>query len=149
VDTLAAYMRMIAIPDRGPAADAADGRALFEEVGCAVCHVPALHTADDYSVALLAGIDAPVYTDLLLHDLGAAMGDGLADEDAAATEWKTAPLVGLRFERNYLHDGRALTLDEAVEAHGEPDSEARDVIDAYDALSETDRARLLEFVGAL
>src|SRR5205085_277600 len=69
------YVRLLAIPPR----TAAPGAELFERALCAACHVPSLKTRADYPIAALAGIDAPVYSDLLLHDLGDALADGLAE----------------------------------------------------------------------
>jgi len=82
-----------------------------------VCHVPTLKTRASYPIAKLAGIDAPIYTDLLLHDMGAALADGLTDGGATSQQWRTAPLIGLRFAHSYLHDGRAHSVAEAIAAH--------------------------------
>jgi len=147
VNVTADYVRTLALPKR-PAPDAA-GAALFAQVGCATCHVPSLRTAADYPIALLADIDAPVYSDVLLHDMGAELADGIADGDASGSEWRTAPLVGMRFFRSFLHDGRAKTLRDAVVAHGGPGSEASVAAAAFQALSAADQQRLLDFVAGL
>ena len=63
---------------------------------------------------MLAGIDAPIYSDLLLHDLGSDHADGLTDQGAHSTEWKTAPLIGVRFMLSYLHDGGQYEWDSAA-----------------------------------
>jgi CxxC motif-containing protein (DUF1111 family) len=97
-------------------------------------------------VPQLAGIDAPLYTDVLLHDLGPELADGLTDESALSGEWRTAPLVGVRLQRNYLHDGRAATVEQAIRLHGGQAAGARD---AFAALSDEDRAALLAFVQGL
>lgn len=157
VELTADYMRLLAIPAPLEADGTGDGAALFAMVGCDACHVPTLRTADDYPVADLAGIDAPIFSDLLLHDMGAAMSDGLVDggvdgdpaSGAGPSEWKTAPLIGLRHLRSYLHDGRALTVEAAILAHGEPDAESEFSVDNYLSLSGDDRARLLAYVEGL
>ncbi|MFO0631403.1 MAG: di-heme oxidoredictase family protein [Nannocystaceae bacterium] len=152
VNLAADYVRLLGIPARlDPDSDdgLARGQALFDEVGCGDCHVPALHTRADWPIAAVADIDAPIYTDLLLHDMGDALADGLQDGDAGPRDWRTAPLIGLRHLRSYLHDGRAATIDEAVRAHGDPQSEAREVTAAYEALSDDERDDLLAFVGSL
>lgn len=141
------YVRLIALPRR--AAAAPRGEALFAQVGCDACHVPALRTRADYPIGPLAGAEAPVYTDLLLHDLGPSLADGLTDESAGPSEWRTAPLIGLRFLTSFLHDGRAATLEEAVLLHGGPGSEALASTDAFRALPPDDRAALLSFVSSL
>ena len=159
VELTADYMRLLAIPTplaAGGAPADPDGNpdlALFSEVGCDACHVPTLRTFDDYPIVELAGIDAPIFSDLLLHDMGAASSDGLVDGDpvsgAEPSEWKTAPLIGLRHLRSYLHDGRALTVEAAILAHGEPDAESKFSVDNYLSLSVDDRARLLAYVEGL
>lgn len=144
---VAAYVRMLAIPRREGLSDA--GRALFESTGCASCHVPSLRTRADYPVAALAGADAEIYSDLLLHDMGSALADGVREGSATEREWRTAPLMGLRHLRNYLHDGRAATIEEAVRLHRGEGSEANASVDAFEALAPTERATLLDFLGRL
>ncbi|HKU43326.1 MAG TPA: di-heme oxidoredictase family protein [Polyangiales bacterium] len=149
VNRVADYMRLLRIPRRAEAAQDKRGQKLFEATGCADCHVPALRTRDDYPIEALAGIDAPVYSDLLLHDMGPDFSDGLRDFDAEGSEWRTAPLLGLRYLPRYLHDGRAETLDEAIELHGAEGSEARSSVERFRALPASQRETLLQFVSAL
>jgi CxxC motif-containing protein (DUF1111 family) len=149
VTTVARYVRMLAIPARDPAILAGPGRALFESARCAVCHVPALRTRADFPVAPLANIDAPVFTDLLLHDMGERLADELHDEGATGREWRTAPLIGLRFQRGFLHDGRAVTIEEAIRQHAGPGSQAADAVARFEALSASERRTLLDYVEAL
>ncbi|MGH9887787.1 MAG: di-heme oxidoredictase family protein, partial [bacterium] len=101
LDRISFYLRRIAIPLRVGLTE--QGAALFAQTACAVCHVPSLRTRASYPIAQLAGIDAPIYSDLLLHDMGAALADGMTDGGASATAWRTAPLIGLRFQSSYLH----------------------------------------------
>jgi CxxC motif-containing protein (DUF1111 family) len=103
----------------------------------------------DYPITELADIDAPVYTDLLLHDMGSLFADGVQDYGAASSEWRTSPLMGLRFFHTYLHDGRAKTIEDAIEQHAGPGSEAAASIDQFHQLDDADRAALLQFVSAL
>jgi CxxC motif-containing protein (DUF1111 family) len=147
VNARAMYMRLTAIPRRDDLTDA--GRALFREAACDVCHAPSMKTRDDYPIALLAGIDAPIYTDMLLHDLGDDLADGVVDGQATGREWRTAPLIGMRFQKTFLHDGRARTVEEAIRAHGGNGSEAAGAAARFDALSPADREALLAFVNAL
>ena len=148
VNDIASYMRMLAIPGRGLPRDPA-GAALFATTQCAVCHAPSLRTRPDYQVAELAAIDAPVFTDFLLHDLGSALADGLAEGDATSREWRTAPLLGLRFNRVLLHDGRAKTIEEAILGHDSEGSEAHASVALFRGLSQGEKAALLDYVGAL
>jgi CxxC motif-containing protein (DUF1111 family) len=145
VNDIADYMRLLAIPPR--ATPDPKAVALFSQSKCDVCHVPSMRTRADYPIAELADIDAAVYTDLLLHDLGDDLADGLAVEGVATSrDWRTAPLIGLRFNRTLMHDGRAKTIHEAVAAHGGEATESRDT---YLGLSDEDRALLDTFVDGL
>lgn len=149
VNLRADYVRTIAIPWR--ATPDPKGQALFEQAQCSACHVPTLHTRADYPIAALADIDAPIYTDILLHDMGDGLSDSLADGEGAATPrtWRTAPLIGLRFSREYLHDGRATTLLDAVMDHDSNGSEAHASVQLFSNLSAADQQALLDFVQSL
>ncbi|MFT3768527.1 MAG: di-heme oxidoredictase family protein [Minicystis sp.] len=147
VNRRATYMRLTAIPRRSGLTD--EGRALFEGARCGVCHAPSLKTRADYPISLLAGIDAPVFTDMLLHDMGDALADGVIDGQAASRDWRTAPLIGLRFNKTFMHDGRAATVEEAILLHDGKGSEAADSIARFRALSAADHDALLAFVSAL
>jgi len=144
INAVANYLRLIEIPRRR--VPDARGVALFSQLRCDVCHQPTLRTRSDYPVPQLAGIDAPVYTDLLLHDLGKDLADGITDESALSGEWRTAPLIGLRFQPNYLHDGRAKSISAAIAAHG---GQAGPSADGFSALGAEDQKRLTDFVGGL
>ena len=150
VNSRANYTRLLAIPDRNT--DAA-GPALFDKALCAVCHAPSLHTRTDYPVAGLANIDAAVYTDFLLHEMGKDLADGLpansVDGEAGSFDWRTAPLIGLRFDKTYLHDGRAKDVATAIDMHRGDGSEANVSVDAFDALSASEKDDLVNFVKAL
>ena len=146
VNTRAMYVRLTSIPNRAPAPT---GAALFAQINCAACHVPTLKTRSDYPITALAGIDAPIYSDVLLHDMGDALADGIEDGEATSRDWRTPPLIGLRFAKTYLHDSRAHSLDEAIQFHAGRGSEASGSVTAYRALSAADREALLVFVGTL
>lgn len=145
----AMYLRLLAIPKR-PKPDAA-ATALFARAKCDVCHAPSLKTRADYPIKAIAGVDAPLYTDMLLHDMGDKLADSLPTTDGSATwrTWRTAPLVGLRFNRTFMHDGRARSVAEAISAHDGPGSEAAESVRIYDGLSPADRKTLDDFVGGL
>ena len=147
VNAVADYMRLLEIPTREE--DGGPGLALFEQAGCAACHVPSLRTRADYPIAQLAGIDAPVFTDFLLHDMGDDLADGLTDESATAREWRTAPLIGMRHMTTFLHDGRATTVEQAILLHGGPGSEAAASVAAFSDMPYEDRAAIIEFVRSL
>ncbi|HYP90379.1 MAG TPA: di-heme oxidoredictase family protein, partial [Polyangiaceae bacterium] len=147
VELLADYVRSLQIPERRASDD--NGRALFESTQCGLCHVPSLTTAADYPVKALSGVKAEVYTDLLLHDMGSSLADGVTEDGAGPREFRTAPLVGLRFLPRLLHDGRADSVEAAILAHDGADSEARDSVASFRALAPAERSALLEFVERL
>lgn len=147
VDLIRDYVRGLQIPERRKLSE--HGRALFDSVKCSVCHVPSFTTSVGFPVKALSGVKAEVYTDLLVHDMGEAFSDGLTEEGAGPREFRTAPLIGLRFLPSLLHDGRARSVEAAILAHGESDSEARDSVASFRALSAPDQAELVKFVEAL
>jgi uncharacterized integral membrane protein (TIGR00698 family) len=112
------------------------GRA-FASIGCAKCHVPALVGRHG---------EVPLYSDLLLHDMGAALDDKIVQGEANGTDWRTTPLVGLRVRQRYLHDGRATTLRDALLAHG---GEAEIVRERFFELPIETQQAVLRFVGGL
>nr|HEX4315338.1 di-heme oxidoredictase family protein [Kofleriaceae bacterium] len=144
IDDVVFYVRRVAIPPRTGASDA--GAQLFDQVQCSACHVPSLKTRADYPIAQLAGIDAPIYSDLLIHDMGPALADGLTDQSAFSTGWRTTPLIGVRFATAYLHDGRATSVRDAITAHA---GEAAAAATAFASLSAADQQTLIDFVSAL
>jgi len=123
------FVRFLALPSRR---EDATGARLFARVGCDGCHVPRL-------------ADQPLYTDLLLHDLGPNFQD-MCRGQARPTEFRTAPLIGLRFFKRFLHDGRAANVEEAIRLHG---GQAEDVVRRFERLSQGERQRLIHFVEGL
>lgn len=110
------------------------GESLFDMIGCAICHVPALEGADG---------PVPLYSDLLLHNVMAAGYRGMAEPDAGPGYFRTAPLWGIRDTAPYMHDGRAETILDAIMAH---DGEAADVRTEFLLLSPADKDALLAFL---
>jgi len=149
VNLVADYVRLLRVPTRAAADKSKQGKALFESTGCAQCHVPSLRTRADYPIEQLRDRDAEIYSDVLLHDMGPSFADGLREFGASSSEWKTAPLIGLRHLRNYLHDGRAGSIEEAITMHGAAGSEAQRSVERFLDLDADERASLLEFVSAL
>jgi CxxC motif-containing protein (DUF1111 family) len=147
VDQLASFIRFLAAPPTAQLDQyALQGRQLFERIGCAICHVPTLVTGSVKSEALSRKVIHP-YSDLLLHDMGPALDEGIPQGNVSSREFRTAPLWGLNFTGPpYLHDGRALTLGEAIEAH---DGEAKSSADHFRLLTLTERQNLLHFLRSL
>lgn len=147
------YLQTLAPPRRGEgSSEVAQGRQLFASVGCASCHVPSLQTGD-HPIAALRNRSVELYSDLLLHDMGPELADGVYEGDATGTEWRTAPLWGLRLVREflggnaaYLHDGRTSDLREAIRAHG---GEAQNARDAFLQLTTQEQSSLIRFLESL
>lgn len=146
VNLRAMYVRLTAIPARR---EVPGGAALFAQAKCSACHVPSLRTKPTYPIAALANIDAPIYSDLLIHDMGIELADGIRDGEATSRDWRTPPLIGLRFYRTFLHDSRATSIEQAILLHGGSGSEATGSLTAFQAMSEAERATLVAFVGSL
>jgi CxxC motif-containing protein (DUF1111 family) len=128
------------------------GKAIFHALNCSGCHSPKHVTArlpdqPEQSFQLIWP-----YTDLLLHDMGPALADGLPEGLATGSEWRTPPLWGLGLTHQvspnagFLHDGRARTILEAILWHG---GEAEAQRNAVIALSPEDRDALLSFLESL
>jgi CxxC motif-containing protein (DUF1111 family) len=146
------YSATLGVPAPAPSSpESRRGERLFEELGCARCHVPAL-TTGAHAVAALAQQEIWPYTDLLLHDLGDGLADGRPDFAASGRQWRTAALWGLGLVptvtpgAGYLHDGRARTIAEAILWHGGEAAEARE---RFRLALARDRAALLAFLGSL
>jgi CxxC motif-containing protein (DUF1111 family) len=97
----------------------------------------------------LANIDVAVYTDLLLHDMGDNLADGVTEGDAGPRDWRTAPLIGLRYATTFLHDGRANSIADAIQQHAGPGSEAASSVDNFNRLTPALQQQLIEFVAGL
>ena len=87
-----------------------------------------------------------LWSDLLLHDMGPSLADGIPQGLATGSEWRTPPLWGVSRTAPYLHDGRAATLDQAIRLH---DGEATESRDRFLALSAEERALLVLFLGEI
>jgi len=120
----------------------ASGLETFRRIGCVMCHRETYRTPDGASG--IAGRDVRLFSDLLLHDVGT--GDGIPQGAALENEIRTPPLWGLGRASFFLHDGSAVSIDEAVRAHA---GQAADVSRAYAALTESERLELHAFLEAL
>jgi len=145
LDDLNAFVSFLAPPAQLPLTAAArTGQDLFNSVGCAGCHVPSLPTAD-VGVAALSLKRVSAFTDLLLHDMGGELAD-ICLGDARSSEFRTEPLMGVRFVEQFMHDGRAATIDQAVSYHGGEGTRSRN---RFANLSAAQRAALVEYVNSL
>ena len=140
------FVRLLA-PPASPVLDSAAlaGQAVFRQIGCDRCHVESFTTGAS-AVEALAGREVRAYSDFLLHDMGAALADICLAQVAGPAEFRTEPLMGLGMVESFLHDGRAMTIEEAITLHGGEGSFSRN---AFLDLSAGERATLLEFLASL
>ncbi|MEQ1568221.1 MAG: di-heme oxidoredictase family protein [Myxococcota bacterium] len=124
-------------PDASPSDAALRGDALFDTFGCDGCHVRMLEGARGM---------VPAYTDLLLHDLGPDLADGIVMGQSTGSEFRTQPLWGIAAAEPYLHDGRADTLEEAIVWHG---GEAELSRIAFTSATPDEQADLVAFLMSL
>lgn len=154
IRTVTYYSRFLAVPARRDYEDpqVLRGKQLFHTAGCASCHVPKYLTSTAEGLPELENQTIFPYSDMLLHDMGDELADKRPDFLATGNEWRTPPLWGLGLVQvvnghtNFLHDGRARDVSEAILWHGGEGEKARE---AYRSMKTTDRAALLRFVESL
>ncbi len=146
IDRFTTFMRLLAPPPRkAETHQVRRGEETFEQLRCIACHVPLMTTGAN-AIAALAHKRVPLYSDLLLHDMGSEFNDGIQQGSAGGGEWRTAPLWGVSGRQFFLHDGRATTIDAAIRMHG---GEAKQIRQRYITLSADKRAELLAFLNSL
>ena len=140
------FVTLLAPPAPGPRGPTEErGALIFEQVGCATCHVPSLRTGP-HPIAALSEQEVQLYSDLLLHDMGIYVEDGVRQGEAGGTDWRTPPLWGLGQKVWYLHDGRAADLRTALELHN---GEAKPIRNRLFARPRGDLQDLLAFLRSL
>jgi CxxC motif-containing protein (DUF1111 family) len=159
INAFTEFMRSAKAPPRdavlAATPDAQAGQALFQRVGCAVCHVPNLVTAPAGTVInggaltvspALGNVVFHPYSDFLLHNVGT--GDGIQQNGPAdtANKVRTAPLWGSRTRDRLMHDGLSLTSVNAILRHS---GEATPVVNNFRNLTTTQKAQLLAFLNSL
>jgi Di-haem oxidoreductase, putative peroxidase len=162
VDKFADFMRALAPPPRLQQNSAAQaGHNLFVAIGCAGCHVENITTSINPAgfiprstggvpisgtLNLILGAETfHPFSDFLLHDMG-SLGDGITSGVAGPRMMRTPPLWGVRAKSRLLHDGRAEDIEEAVAFHAGQATAARN---AFQALSQTDRDKVVAFLGTI
>ncbi len=153
-DLLVFYSRNLAVPARRNLEDprVLEGKRLFYEANCTGCHRPKFVTrrnsiGKEQSFQLIWP-----YTDLLLHDMGEGLADNRPEGEAGGREWRTPPLWGIGLTKavsghtQFLHDGRARNLLEAILWHG---GEAEAARERVVAMTRAERAALLAFLDSL
>ncbi|MBX9755818.1 MAG: c-type cytochrome [Pseudomonadaceae bacterium] len=148
------YSRNLGVPARRQVADpqVLAGKALFQQAGCSSCHTPRFTTAADAAEPELANQLIRPYSDLLLHDMGAGLADNRPEFLADGREWRTPPLWGIGLTETvsghtqFLHDGRARNLLEAIAWHAGEAEAAKQQVLQFD---HQQRAALLAFLQSL
>jgi Di-haem oxidoreductase, putative peroxidase len=155
-------------PDPHPSASARRGAEVFAKVGCALCHTPQMQTAPVTNSAVLQNRPVKMYSDLIVHHMGATLADNVIQGNAGPDEFRTTPLWGVGQRIFFLHDGRTSDLKVAIldhfsqpgsdggdnpakDAHSRSygPSEANAVIDRFNRLSEIDKQAILDFLRSL
>jgi CxxC motif-containing protein (DUF1111 family) len=154
MDFVTIYSTNLAVPARRDADDARvlAGKKLFYEANCVACHVPKYVTSRNAKQPEHRFQLIWPYTDMLVHDMGEGLADGVSDGEANGREWRTPPLWGIGLTKTvnpnatWLHDGRARTLLEAVLWHDGAGKPARDRVVA---MTPEERADLIRFLESL
>lgn len=129
-----------------------EGKNLFVQAGCESCHKQALKTGFSPTAPLSNKTFHP-YTDLLLHDMGSALDDGYTEGNAKTYEWRTPPLWGLGLSPGsqggqyfLMHDGRAKSIEEAIQLHGGEGEASKNKLNQMDAPG---RNAIIQFLKSL
>lgn len=154
LETAAFYPSSLAVPSRRNWSDPGvkNGKELFTDLGCASCHHPKFITGAQTDNNFLSGQVIYPHTDMLLHDMGEGLADHRSDFLADGREWRTPALwgIGLTYtvggHHNFLHDGRARSLQEAIMWHG---GEAEKSKNRYRGLSKTEREDVINYLESL
>jgi CxxC motif-containing protein (DUF1111 family) len=142
-------------PDPNPSPSAQRGQKVFNTVGCALCHTPQMQTAPVMNSLVLQNRPVNLFSDLLLHHMGAGLADDIIQGAAGPDEFRTTPLWGVGQRLFFLHDGRTSDLLDAINEHFSqptdtyPASEANAVINNFLSLSKNDKQAILDFLRSL
>jgi CxxC motif-containing protein (DUF1111 family) len=149
LNQLTRFVQGLAIPAPDSVSSAARdsierGHRLFRQTGCTDCHVEKFDTGELGSAAVRAKTVFP-YSDLLLHDLGRERAS-ICAEHATPAEWRTTPLMGLRWRHVFWHDGQVQSLESAIGAHA---GEAAGSRARFQRLNPEQLAMLFRFLRSL
>lgn len=153
LDKVILYCQTLAVPAARNVGNpqVENGYGIFNRINCSSCHVPKQRTGYS-SISVLSNQTFYPFTDMLLHDMGEGLSDGRPDFLANGRQWKTRPLWGIGLQQivnshtEFLHDGRARNITEAILWHG---GEAQSSRNAFKSLSTNDREDLLKFLNSL
>lgn len=174
------FMRFVDAPQPVALSSSAQaGKQLFSDIGCALCHTPSFQTLGTanpnspsqeigHHVVALRNKTVNLYSDLLVHNMGATLADNIIQGNAGADEFRTTPLWGLGQRLFFLHDGRTSDLMVAIQDHASRPfsdggdnpskdiysylygpSEGNGVVDKFNALTESKKQNILDFLRSL
>ncbi len=154
LDVVTFYVQTLAVPARRNVDNpqVKHGEQLFAKAQCVSCHVPTFRTGILKGVPSVSNQTIHPYTDLLLHDMGPGLADNRPDFHASGSEWRTPPLWGIGLVQrvnghtNFLHDGRARGLMEAILWHGGEAEVSRQIVEQ---MSKAERDALIAFLESL
>ena len=154
LDVVTFYVQTLAVPARRNVDDpqVKHGEQLFAKAQCASCHIPTLRTGVLVGVPSVSNQTIQPFTDMLLHDMGPELADNRPDFRASGREWRTPPLWGIGLVKrvnghtNFLHDGRARDLMEAILWHGGEAEASRKTVEQ---MSKVEREALIAFLESL
>jgi CxxC motif-containing protein (DUF1111 family) len=147
-------------PVANPSQSAQRGAAVFNQIGCGLCHTPQMMTAPVMNSAVLQNRPVNLFSDLLVHHMGPGLADGISQGQAGPDEFRTMVLWGVGQRMFFLHDGRTSDLLQAILAHKSDAgqgagglfysaSEANLVVNNFNMLSNTDKQAILDFLRSL
>lgn len=149
VELFTYFMRLLGAPAQAPTNESIRrGSAMFDNVGCVMCHTASLQTGKA-SFAAVSEQRVNLYSDLALHRMGQNLSDGINQGKAGPADWRTAPLWGLGQRLFFLHDGRSRDLVDAIRQHEGPGSEANMVVRNFNELSADQKQDVLNFLRSL
>ncbi|HLJ87608.1 MAG TPA: di-heme oxidoredictase family protein [Candidatus Angelobacter sp.] len=155
IELFTIFMRSLAPPtpsttSPGGASSIANGRSLFNAIGCATCHTPSLKTGPSNFTSGLSNATANLFSDLEIHHMGTVLADNVSQGGAGGDQFRTAPLWGLGQRIFFLHDGRCSDLLCAIEAHESNGGEATTAEGNFDGnLSASQQQDVLNFLRSL
>lgn len=148
------YVRTLSVPARRNVTneDVKKGKQLFAQANCNSCHTETMKTAVNVAFPAMSNQTIHAYTDLLLHDMGNDLADNRPDYLASGNEWRTPPLWGIGLTKKvnghtqFLHDGRARNLTEAILWHGGESEKSKN---DFKKMTKQERENLIKFLESL
>jgi len=146
----AAFGRLSAPPIPAPAtAQTQMGQQIFSQIGCNLCHSPSIKSGSTFYGTGQTNVPVNAYSDFLVHTMGTGLADQISQGIANGMQFRTAPLWGVGQRIFFLHDGRTSDIVQAIQAHRSQGSEANQVINNFNQLSNSQATALLAFLRSL